>query len=154
MAKIKGTEEHGLLQIITRMIRPPPCSSVSLQMVICKEDGSLDDQDPGDRGAGIVANDHPEDQASSVPLQMVVCKENCPSDGQNQMDGGARIVANDHLGDPSSSVLLRAPLLLCKEDDPPDDQYFFGPMGLKFAPDLPLVWRIQNFSSNGPTVQE
>ena len=33
---------------------------------------------------------------------------------------------------------------------------FFGRMGLKFAPDLPLVWRIlnTNFSSNGPTVQE
>ena len=53
---------------------------------------------------------------------------------------------------PCSSVPLQ--MVICKEDGPPDDQYFFGPMGLKFAPDLPLVWRIQNFSSNGPTVQE
>ena len=87
------------------MIRPPPCSSVSLQMVICKEDDSPDDQNQGDGREGIVANDHQEDLASSVPLQMVVCKENCPSDGQNQMDGGARIVANDH---PVSSVLRRS----------------------------------------------
>ena len=34
MTKIKGTEEDGLLQIIIRMIWPPLCSSVSLQMVI------------------------------------------------------------------------------------------------------------------------
>ena len=66
MTKIKGTEEHGLLQMIIRMIRPPLCSSVPLQMVICKEDG------------------------------------------------------------------------------PPDDQHFFGRMGLKYAPDLPLVKRILN----------
>ena len=30
----------------------------------------------------------------------------------------------------------------CKEDGPPDDQHFFDRMGLKFASDLPLVWRI------------
>ena len=83
MTKMKETEEHGLLQMIIRMIRPPPCSSVSLQMVICKEDDSPDDQNQGDGREGIVANDHQEDLASSVPLQMVVCKENCPSDGQN-----------------------------------------------------------------------
>ena len=64
--KIEGMEEHGLLQMTIWMIRPPLCSSVPLQMVICKEDG------------------------------------------------------------------------------PPDDQHFFGRMGLKFAPDLPLVWRILN----------
>ena len=56
-------------------------------MVICKVDGSPDDQNQGDGGEGIIANDHPEDPASSVPLQMVVCKEICPSDGQNQRDG-------------------------------------------------------------------
>ena len=33
-------------------------------------------------------------------------------------------------------------MAICKEDGPPDDQYFFGRMGLKFASDLPLVWRI------------
>ena len=70
MAKIKGTEEHGLLQIIIWMIRPPPCSSIPLQIFICKEEGSLDDQNQGDGGAGIVANDHLDDPASSVPLQM------------------------------------------------------------------------------------
>ena len=96
MAKIKGMEEHGLLQLTIWMIRPPLCSSVSLQIVICKEDGSLDYQNQGDRRAGIVANDHSEDLASSVPLQMVVCKEDCPSDDQNQGDGGAGILANDH----------------------------------------------------------
>ena len=93
--------------MIIQMIWPHPCSSVSLQMVICKEDGSPDDQNQGDGGKGIVANDHLEDLASSVPLQMVVCKKDCPSDGQNQRDGGARIVANDHLDDPASSVLFR-----------------------------------------------
>ena len=40
----QGVEEHGLLQMIIRMIRPPLCSSVPLQMVICKEDGPPDDQ--------------------------------------------------------------------------------------------------------------
>ena len=77
-------------------------------MVICKEDGSLDDQNEGDGGAGIVANDHLEVPASSVPLQMVVCKEKCPLDDQNQKDGGAWIVAIDHLDDPASSVLLHS----------------------------------------------
>ena len=71
MTKIKGTEEHGLLQKIVRMVQPTPCSSVPLQMVICKEDGSLDDQNQGDGGEGTVANDHTVDPASSVPLQMV-----------------------------------------------------------------------------------
>ena len=141
MTKIKGTEEHGLLQMIICMIRPPLCSSVPLQMVICKEDGSPDDQNQGDGGAQIVVNDHPDDTALSVPLQMVVCKEDCPSDGQNQRDGGARIVANDHLDDQSSSVPLQ--IVICKEDGPLDDQRFFW-MVLKLAPDLPLVWRILN----------
>ena len=94
--------------MIHRMIWPPPCSSVPLQMIICKEDGSPDDQKQGDGGAPIVANDHLYDPASSVPLQMVVCKEYCPPNDQNQRDGGARIVANDHLDDPASSVLLRS----------------------------------------------
>ena len=44
MTKIRGTEEHGLLQMTIWMIRPPLCSSVPLQMVICKEDGPQDDQ--------------------------------------------------------------------------------------------------------------
>ena len=106
-------------------------------MVICKEDGSPDDQNQGDGGAGIVANDQPDDPVPSVPMQMVICKEDCLSDDQNQRDGGARIIANDHLDDPSSSVPLQ--IVICKEDGPPDDQHFFGRMGLKFAPDLPLV---------------
>ena len=106
MTKIEGMEEHGLLQMTIWMIRPPPCSSVPLQMVICKEDGSPDDQKQGDEGAGIVANDHPDDPVSSISLQMVTCKEDCPPNDQNQRDGGARIVANDHLDDPASSVLL------------------------------------------------
>ena len=65
------------------MIWPPPCSSVPLQMVICKEDGRPDDQNQGDGGSQIVANDHPDDPASSVPLEMVICKEDYPSDYQN-----------------------------------------------------------------------
>ena len=85
-------------------------------MVVCKDDGSPYDQNQGDRGAGIVANDHPDDPASSVPLQMVICKEDCPSDDQNQRDGGTRIVAVDHL---ASSVPLQR--VICKEDGPPDD---------------------------------
>ena len=66
MTKIRGTEEHGLLQMTIWMIRPPLCFSVPLQMVICKEDG------------------------------------------------------------------------------PPDDQHFCGRMGLKYVPDLLIVWRILN----------
>ena len=58
-------------------------SSVPLQMVIYKEDGPTDDQNQGDGGARIVANDHPGDPASSVPLKMVVCKEDCPLDDQH-----------------------------------------------------------------------
>ena len=77
MTTIKGTEEHGVLQMILRMIWPPPCFSVPLQMFVCKEDGSLDDQNQGDGGARIVPNDYPDDPApscSSVPLQMDICK--------------------------------------------------------------------------------
>ena len=83
-----------------------PCSYVPLQMVICKEDGSPDDQKQGDEGAGIVANDHPDDPVSSISLQMVICKEDCPPNDQNQRDGEAWIVANDHLDDLASSVLF------------------------------------------------
>ena len=67
MIKIKGTEGQGLLQMIIRMIRTPPCSSVPLQVVICKD--PPDDQNQGDRGARIVANDHPGDLASFVLLR-------------------------------------------------------------------------------------
>ena len=88
------------------MIWPPPCSSIPLQMVICKEDGSPDDQKQGDEGAGIVANDHPDDPVSSISLQMVTCKEDCPPNDQNQRNGEAWIVANDHLDDLASSVLF------------------------------------------------
>ena len=77
MTKIEGMEEHGLLQMTIWMIRPPLCSSVPLQMVICKEHGSPNDQNQGNGGARIVANDQPEDPASSVPLQMAFCKEDC-----------------------------------------------------------------------------
>ena len=108
MTEIKGTEKHGLLQTIIRMIRPPPCSSVPLQKVVCKEDGSRNDQNQRDVGAGIVKNDHPDDPASSVSSQMVICKEDCISDDQNQRDGGARIVANDIPDDPASSVSLHS----------------------------------------------
>ena len=55
MTKIKGMDEHGMLQMTMWMIRPPLCSSVPMQMIICKEDGSPDDQKQGDEGAGIVA---------------------------------------------------------------------------------------------------
>ena len=41
MTKIKGMEEHGL-QMTNWMMRPPLCSSVTLQMVSCKEDSLLD----------------------------------------------------------------------------------------------------------------
>ena len=133
MTKIKRTEEHGVLQMIIWMILPPLCSSIPLQMVICKEDGSPEDQNQGDGGAGIVANDHPDDPASSLPLQVVICKEDRSSNDQNQRDRGARVVANDHLDGMFSSVPLQ--LVICKEDGPPDYEHFFGTMGLK----LPLV---------------
>jgi len=48
--KIKGTEEQGLMLMIIRKIRPTPCSSVPLKMVVCKEDGPNDDQNQGDGG--------------------------------------------------------------------------------------------------------
>ena len=41
-----------------------------------------------------------------------------------------------------SSVPLQ--MVISKEDGPQDDQHFFGWMGLKFAPDLSLVWRVLN----------
>ena len=68
MTKSKGTKEQELLQMIIWMIWPPPCSSVPLQMVICKEDGSPDDQNQRDGGARIVTNDNLDDPASSVLL--------------------------------------------------------------------------------------
>ena len=43
-------------------------SSVPLQIVIYKEDRPPDDQNQGDGGAQIVANDHLDDLASSVLL--------------------------------------------------------------------------------------
>ena len=92
--------------MIIRMIWPPLCSSLPLQMVICKEDGSTDDQKQGDEGAGIVANDHLDDLVFSISLQMVTCNEDCPPNDQNQRDGEAQIVANDHLDDLASSVLF------------------------------------------------
>ena len=50
-----ATSSLGTMSLgIIRMIRPPLCSSDPLQM-----DGSPDDQNQ--RGAEIVANDHPED---------------------------------------------------------------------------------------------
>ena len=54
--------------------------------LFAKRDGSLDDQNQGDEGAGIVANDHSEDLASFVPLQMVIRKEDCPPNDQSQRD--------------------------------------------------------------------
>ena len=44
-------------------------SSVPLQMVIYKEDGLPDDQNQGEGGAQIVANDHLDDPASSALLR-------------------------------------------------------------------------------------
>jgi len=44
MTKIEGMEEHGLLQMTIWIIRPPLCSSIPLQMVVCKEGGPPDDQ--------------------------------------------------------------------------------------------------------------
>ena len=41
LTKIKGTEQHGLLQMISRMIWRPTCSSIAFQMVIFQEDGQL-----------------------------------------------------------------------------------------------------------------
>ena len=115
-------------------------------MVICKEDGSPEDQNQGDGGAGIVANDHQDDPASSLPLQVIICKEDRSPNDQNQGDRGARIIANKHLDDLASSVPLQ--MVICKEDGPTNDQYFFGCMGLKFAPDQYGGSSIQNFSSN------
>ena len=48
-----------------------PCNNYSsdpLQIVNYKEDGPQDDQNQGDRGARVVANDHPGDLASFVLL--------------------------------------------------------------------------------------
>ena len=53
-----------MLQIIIQMIWPPLCSFVPLQMLICKEDDSLDDQNQRDGGARIIAYDHLYDPAS------------------------------------------------------------------------------------------
>ena len=44
------------------------CSSIPLQIVICKEDSPRDDQNQGDEGAWIVANNHLDDIPSSVLL--------------------------------------------------------------------------------------
>ena len=107
--------------------------------------GTLNDQNQRDRGAGIVANDHLDNPASSFPLQMVICKEDCPPNYQNQRDGGAGLLQMTIwiIRPPScSSVSLQ--MVICKEDGHPDGQHCFGRMGLKFAPDLPLVWRILN----------
>ena len=98
----------------------------------------------------MILQDHlQQDPASSVTLKMVTCEEDFPSDDQNQRDGGARIVANDHLDDRASSVLLHffAKRTVIR-------MTFFGWMGLKFAPDLPLVWRILNTNFSRPKVQE
>ena len=57
---------------LTEIVPRDNCSSIPLQMVICKEDSPPDDQNQGDRGAWIVANNHLYDPASSVPLQMVI----------------------------------------------------------------------------------
>ena len=109
MTKIKETEEQRSLQMIVRMIRHPSCSSVLLQMVICKKDGSADDHNQGDGGAGIVANYHPEDPACSIPLQMFVCKEDCPSDDQNQGEerGWLQMIIRMIRPPPCSSVPLQ-----------------------------------------------
>ena len=58
-----------MLQLIIHMIRPPLCSAVPLQMVICKEDGSQDDQNQGDGVVGIATNFHLDDPASSLLLR-------------------------------------------------------------------------------------
>merc|ERR1712004_847250 len=71
MTKIKGTEEHGLLQMTIWMIRPPPASSVPLQMVICKEDCPPNDQNQRDGGARIVANDHLDDPARNAWMHVL-----------------------------------------------------------------------------------
>ena len=134
-------------------------------MVIFKEDGPPDDQNQGDGGARIVANDHPymirPPMCSFVPLQMIICKGAGSQDHQNQGDGGDGVVANDHPEDlpflckwsfakrtvlqmakikgmeehgllqmtilmirppPCSSAPLQ--MVICKEDGPPDDQHF------------------------------
>ena len=75
MTKIKGTVDHGLLQIIIRMIRPPP---PPLQMVVSKTDCPSDGQNQRDGGGGIVTNDHLDGHA----MQMVICKEDGPQDDQ------------------------------------------------------------------------
>ena len=67
MTKINGTEEHGLLQVIIRMIRPPPCSSISLQMVICKRMVLRTTKIKGTEEHGLLH--YPDDPASSVLLR-------------------------------------------------------------------------------------
>ena len=76
-----------MLQMIILMIRPPSCSSVTLQKIVCKEDDAPDDQNQGVGGAGIVANDHPDDPACSFLLQMVICKGDGPLDDQHFLVG-------------------------------------------------------------------
>ena len=142
MTKIKGTEERRLLQMIIHIIRPPLCSFVPLQMIICKEGGSQGDQNQGDEGDGVVANDHPENPpflckwsfAKRIVLQMANIKiKGMEEHRMSQMTIWI-------ISPPPCSSVKR---VICKEDGPPDDQQCFGRMGLNFAPDLLLVWRIQ-----------
>ena len=124
MTKIKGTEEHGLLQMIIHMIWPPlsSCSFVPLQMIICKEDGSQDDQNQGDGGDGDVANDHPEDPP-------FLCKWSFAKRTVLQM---AKIKGMEEHGLLQMTIwVIRPPLcssiplqmVICKEGGPPDDQH-------------------------------
>ena len=140
MTKIKGTEEHGLLQTIIPMIWPLPCSSVPLKMVICKKGAFPDDQNQRDGGAGIVANDHLDDPASSFLLHMSFAKNTVLKMTKTKGTEKHRLLQMTIWmirPPPCSSVPLQ--MVICTEEGPTDDQHFFGRIGLKFAPDLPLV---------------
>ena len=75
-------------------------------MVICKEDGSVDDQNQRDGGVMIVANDHLDDPASSVLLGFfarVICKEDGPPDDQRFL-GGFRTRPAPSMEDPQYKI--------------------------------------------------
>ena len=70
LTTIVPRDNYSMRQLFLATIFPRNnYSSIPLQIVICKEDSPPDDQNQGDGGAQIVANDHPDDSASSVLLR-------------------------------------------------------------------------------------
>ena len=96
---------------------------VPLQMVIYKEDGPPDDQNQGDGGARIVANDHPYDPASSVLLLLRSFANGLLQRGRFSgwpKSRGRRRWRCCKWSSRGSSVPLQ--MVFCKEDCASDDQ--------------------------------